>query len=106
MAKIGRGAEEAAVSAAGDVDQDGEAVRDLTLALTYLTSWEEGPYGVRRCWKGYPFEALDELADQGLIRDSRRAKSAYLTEEGQRRARELLTRYGLEHAAGATTRPR
>lgn len=30
-----------------------EVARDLTLALIYLTSWEEGPYGVRRCWKGF-----------------------------------------------------
>lgn len=73
-----------------------EATRDLTLLLMYLTSWEEGPYGARRCWKGYDFDILDEPAEQGLIDDNKRAKSAYLTEDGERRARELLARYGLE----------
>jgi hypothetical protein len=80
-------------------DTDDIAIRDLTLALMYLTSWEEGPYGVRRCWKGFRFEVLDELAEQGLITDSKRAKSVYLTEEGATRARELIVRYGLELAA-------
>lgn len=75
-----------------------EVARDLTLALMYLTSWEEGPYGVWRCWKGFRFEILDELAELGLISDSKRAKSVYLTEAGARHARELLARYGLEVA--------
>ena len=30
-----------------------EVTRDLTLLLMYLNSWEDGPYGVRRCWKGF-----------------------------------------------------
>jgi hypothetical protein len=72
------------------------AARDLTLMLIYLTSWEEGPYGARRCWKGFRFEILDELAEQGLVEDSRRAKSLYLTPDGQRRARELLAGHGFE----------
>ncbi len=77
-----------------------DLARDLTLLLMYLTSWEEGPYGVRRCWKGFRFEILDELAEQGLISDSKRAQSVYLTEDGERRARALLAQYGLEIAPG------
>jgi len=59
-------------------------IRDLTLMLLYLTSWaEKTPFGaVRRSWKGYPFETLDELAKQGLIDGSGRAKSVRLTEAG------------------------
>jgi len=71
------------------------AVKDLTLMLIYLTSWTEGPFGVKRSWKGYQFESLEELANEGLIRDSKRAKSVYLTEEGERQARQLLSKYGL-----------
>ncbi|MGQ9533237.1 MAG: DUF6429 family protein [Desulfotomaculales bacterium] len=72
-------------------------IRELTLMLLYLTSWtEKTPFGpVRRSWKGYPFETLDELAEEGLIAGSRRAKSVLLTEAGEREARRLLARYGL-----------
>src|SRR5262245_12244882 len=55
-------------------DAGDAAARDLTLMLAYLASWEEGPSGARRCWKGFRFEDLDALAEQGLIEDSRRAK--------------------------------
>src|ERR687885_2264672 len=66
---------------------------DLSLLLLYLSSWKDGPHGMLRSWKGFRFEILDELAEQGLIHDSRRAKSATLTDAGIRRARELLSRY-------------
>jgi hypothetical protein len=70
-----------------------EAIRDLTLMLMYLTSWEERPYGVRRCWKGYDFDVLNALAEQELISDSKRARSVCFTEEGEHRARDLLAKY-------------
>ncbi len=80
-------------------------VRDLSLALMYLTSWEEDPVvwedepvRMRRCWKGFRFEVLDERAEQGMIRDSKRAKSVTLSEAGGRRAREVLARYSIDHA--------
>lgn len=72
-----------------------EALRDLTLMLMFLTSWEERPGEPPRSWKGYDFDVLNELAEQGLIFDSRRAKSAYLSEEGVERARSLLAQYGI-----------
>jgi hypothetical protein len=67
-----------------------------TLLLIYLCSWEErlqSDLTVRRAWKGYLFEVLDALAEQGLIQQSRRAKSLTLTEEGVLRAQELEERY-------------
>lgn len=72
-------------------------IRDLTLMLLFLTSWPEeaGPVEAHRSWKGYPFETLDELADQGLIEGSMRAKSVWLTEKGEKEARALLAQYGL-----------
>jgi hypothetical protein len=72
-----------------------EVVQDLTLALMFLTSWAERPGELRRCWKGYDFDVLDALAEEGLILSSRGAKSAYLTEEGVEQARRLLERYGI-----------
>ncbi|MEW6771044.1 MAG: DUF6429 family protein [Bacillota bacterium] len=74
-----------------------EIVRDLVLILLYLTSWQEdvGLGTFRRSWKGYPFETLDRLAEEGLIDSSRRAKSVWLTEAGEEEARRLLVQYGL-----------
>jgi hypothetical protein len=86
------------VSGAGEpgTTTSDEAARDLTLMLAYLTSWEEGSPAARRCWKGFRFEVLDELAERGLVDHGRRAKSLYLTPEGQRRARELLASHGFD----------
>jgi hypothetical protein len=64
----------------------------------YLASWKERQDEALRFWKGFSFEILDELAEQGLICDSRRAKSAALTEAGVRRGRKLLTRCGWKAA--------
>ena len=77
------------------MDSQDQAVQDLTLALMFLTSWQERPDDLRRCWKGYDLDVLDLLAEQGLISDSRRAKSAYLTEGGVERARSVLELYGV-----------
>lgn len=49
-----------------------------------------------RAWKGYSFEVLDELQEQGLIEHSRTAKSLYLTPEGEAQARTLLGKYEIE----------
>jgi hypothetical protein len=67
--------------------------------LAYLSSWTERGDGVPRFWKGFDFDVLNELADEGLISNSRRAKSAYLTEDGLKRAREMLAAYGLDRSA-------
>ncbi|GAE37698.1 DUF6429 family protein [Halalkalibacter akibai] len=72
-----------------------ENIKDLTLLLLYLTSWNEKdiPETMKRSWKGYPFETLDELTEQDLIRGSNRSKSVYLTEEGIKEAQKLVEKY-------------
>jgi len=72
-----------------------EKIKELTLLLLYLTSWKEDdlPGEMRRSWKGYPFEVLNELSDKDLIRGSVRSKSAYLTEDGIKEAEELVKKY-------------
>ena len=49
-----------------------EKIKELTLLLLYLTSWEEKDYfgELRRSWKGYPFDVLNELTDENLIQGS------------------------------------
>lgn len=72
-----------------------DTIKEFTLLLLYLTSWEEdaGFATVHRSWKGYPFESLNELIDEGFISGSHGAKSIYLTEEGLEKARKLASRY-------------
>ena len=96
---------------------DGQAnrIRELTLMLMYLTSWEEhdtpglravkkkelGQYPlVRRCWKGYDFHLLHERAEGGLIYDSGRAQPAQITPEGEAEAQRLLEQYGIKLEEG------
>ena len=64
----------------------------LTLLLLYLNSWQEKQFDppVRRAWKGYDFDVLNELEEQDYISQSKTAKSVYLTEEGVVKAKELL----------------
>ena len=61
-----------------------EKTAKLTLLLIYLTSWDEKDLvsNMRRAWKGYDFDTLDELEEDGLISQSKTAKSVYLTEKG------------------------
>jgi hypothetical protein len=72
-----------------------EKIKDLTLLLLYLTSWEEkaGKETCIRSWKGYPFEILDKLVDEDLIYGSKSAKSIYFTDEGEKIAKELEKKY-------------
>ncbi|WP_188455394.1 DUF6429 family protein [Virgibacillus oceani] len=72
-----------------------EKIKDLTILLLYLTSWKEDdlPGGMRRSWKGYPFDILDELREEELIRGSNRSKSVYLTENGIKEAEKRLKTY-------------
>jgi len=72
-------------------------VKELTLMLLHLTSWtEKVHYDYQRSWKGYDFDVLNELADEGYISDSKRAKSVVLYEDGVIKAKELLIKHGLE----------
>lgn len=75
-----------------------EVVKELVLALLYITSWEENEYGFKynRSWKGYPFELMDELRDENLISGSNRAKSIYLSDEGVKEALRIIEKYNFE----------
>ena len=70
-------------------------IKDLILLLLYLTHWQERGTDepIRRSWKGYPWEALDALNDEGFINQSKRAKSVYLTVNGVKKAESLRRKY-------------
>ena len=88
---------------------DKDTVKDLTLMLMYLTSWEENLVPelhekpdrlgfrpqIRRTWKGYDFGILNELTDEGLVNARNRSKSTSFTDEGAAKALELLMQYGI-----------
>ena len=74
-----------------------QTIKELTLILLHLTSWtEKEPLNHQRSWKGYDFDILNELADEGLISDSKRAKSVVIYEGGVLKAQDLLKKYGLD----------
>ncbi len=75
-----------------------EKVKELTLMLLHLTSWEKNEFGMqyRRSWKGYDFNILDELTEEDLIRGGHRSKSVILTDDGMNKAKELLKKYHIE----------
>jgi len=68
-------------------------VKDLTLLLLYLNSFDDGGY--RRSWKGYDFDDLNELAEEGFISEGRRAKSVVVYDEGIEKVHTLCEKYGI-----------
>jgi hypothetical protein len=72
--------------------------QELTLMLLYLNSWKERVPGmeekITRCWKGYNFDDLNELAKDGYIDScSHNSKSVTFHEEGLKEAERLLAEY-------------
>ncbi len=76
-----------------------KAVKELTILLMYLTRFREWDYsgpGLDMAWKGYDFNIINNLDEEGYIRQgSHRSKSVAITEEGIRLAQELLEKYSI-----------
>lgn len=80
-------------------------IEELTLLLMYLTSWEEGSLCYdkngnldkdifKNSWKGYSFDAINELTDKGYLYSSKyKNKSVTLTKEGEKLAKKLMEKY-------------
>lgn len=74
-----------------DAEKLDQCIGELTLALMYLNRFKERNDLCWRAWKGYDFDALGRLKDNGLIYDSsHRSKSVGLSEEGIAKAKEIL----------------
>lgn len=68
------------------MELDTNKIDDAVLALLLLGRHEEN-----RAWKGFDWDALHRLHEQGFISDPRgKAKSVVFTEEGLARAEKLL----------------
>jgi hypothetical protein len=68
------------------MELDTNRIDEAVLALLYL-----GLHDGARAWKGFDWEAMNRLHEQGYITDPRgKAKSVVFTEEGFERAKRLL----------------
>ncbi len=71
-------------------------IEELTLLLLYLTAWEEEarPFGVhKRSKKNYSPLVLEKLGADGLLVESRKSDSVFLTDEGAAHAQFLAQKY-------------
>jgi len=76
------------------MELDTKKIDEAVLALLYL-----GLHDGVRAWKGFDWEAIDRLHEQGHISDPRgKAKSVVLTEGGLERAERLLEKLFGRHA--------
>ncbi|MBL8792651.1 MAG: hypothetical protein JNM56_01970 [Planctomycetia bacterium] len=80
------------------MELDTSKIDDAVLALLCL-----GLHDDARAWKGFDWDALDRLHQQGYITDPRgKAKSVVFTEEGLERAERLLEKlFGKQTESGA-----
>ncbi len=77
-----------------------EAVRELTLALMFLTRFrerrKEGREDAWSAWKRYDFDVMDELMEKDFIRGFVKEKSVILSKKGMEVARKIIAKYGIE----------
>ncbi len=67
------------------MEYDMKLIDDAVLALLAAYSSDDG-----NAWKGYDFEIMNRLHEQGLISNPvNRNKSIWLTKEGMERGREI-----------------
>jgi Domain of unknown function (DUF6429) len=68
------------------MDLDTNKIDDAVLALLYL-----GLHDEVRAWKGFDWDAMERLQQQGYISNPRgKAKSVVFTEQGLERSKRLL----------------
>lgn len=72
---------------------DKEKLDEITLALLYLTTFEN-KHGQVRAWKGHDWDVLNRLHESGYIDDPvSKAKSVMLTDEGAKRSKRLFEQH-------------
>ncbi|MGA2255917.1 MAG: DUF6429 family protein [Thermoguttaceae bacterium] len=77
------------------MELDRKKINEAVLALLYL-----GLHDGARAWKGFDWEAMDRLHEEGYISDPRgKAKSVVFTEEGLELANSLLEKLFGRHAS-------
>ncbi|WP_350649468.1 DUF6429 family protein [Pseudomonas sp. HY13-MNA-CIBAN-0226] len=84
------------------MEYDDKLVEDAVLALLAAFSFNDG-----NTWKGFDFEIMNKLHQQGLITDPvNRNKSIWLTEEGLERGRQIADRlFGVKTPTANSSNP-
>lgn len=79
-----------------------KTIKELTMILMYLTKFSEYDKFLDKehfyAWKGCNFEVLNELSEGKYINQGdhpSRTKKLFLTADGQKYAKELLKKYGI-----------
>jgi len=73
------------------MEYDTDKIDEYTLALLYLVTFKRSEDIGTRAWKGFDWETLNRLYDQGYISNPKgKAKSVGMTEEGFLKAKELF----------------
>ena len=76
------------------MDYDRDTVDEVTLALLYLVTWDRKEGDGARAWKGFDWDTMDRLFDNGLISDPKsKAKSVIMTEEAFKKSAALFKKH-------------
>jgi hypothetical protein len=77
---------------ASGMEYDQDKVGEMTLALLWLTSFKD--QGGVRARKGQDWDTMERLHSNGYMSDLKsKAKSIVLSEEGEKRAKELFEKH-------------
>lgn len=77
-----------------------EQIKELTLLLAYLTSWNEKDrlfkQEFKKSWKGYDFDILNKLNEEEYIYQENKKKYFIWEEKGIDEAKRLIKKYKID----------
>ena len=77
-----------------------EQIKELTLLLAYLTSWNERDrlfkQEFKKSWKGYDFDILNKLNEEEYIYQENKKKYFIWEEKGMDEAKRLIKKYKID----------
>ncbi len=77
-----------------------EQIKEITLLLAYLTSWDEKDrllqQEFKKSWKGYDFDILNKLNEEEYIYQENKKKYFIWEEKGIDEAKRLIKKYKID----------
>ena len=77
-----------------------EQIKEITLLLAYLTSWDEKDrllqQEFKKSWKGYDFDILNKLNEEEYIYQENKKKYFIWEENGIDEAKRLIKKYKID----------
>lgn len=78
-----------------------EQIKELTLLLGYLTSWNDKDRLIneefQKSWKGYDFGILNKLTEEGYIYQENRKKYFIWEKKGIEEAKRIMKKYNMDY---------